>query len=61
MNDQAFELLMNKLKDQDKRLDGMDQKLDELISWKIKLAGATLVISAIGGIFIQILINKIGA
>ena len=61
MNDQAFELLMNKLKDQDKRLDGMDQKLDELISWKIKLAGATLVISAIGGIFIQIFINKIGA
>ncbi len=59
MDSQAFQLLMSKLKAQDERFDEIERKLDELLSWKLKLTGATLLISAIGGVLVQIFINKI--
>ena len=60
MDQQAFDLLMDKLKTQDQRFDEVDDKLDDLLKWKWKLAGATVVISGIGGILVQILIAKLG-
>lgn len=52
MDDQAFQLLMAKLEDHDK-------KLDDLLSWKWKLSGITLTVSVIVGIVVQVIINKI--
>ena len=52
MDNQAFIMLMAKLEDH-------DTKLDELLTWRYKLAGATLVVSAIVGIVTQIVINKV--
>lgn len=52
MDNQAFTLLMNKLEDH-------DEKLNELLAWRYKLAGATLVVSAIVGIVVQIALKVI--
>ena len=52
MDNQAFELLMNKLEDHDK-------KLDELLSWKWKLSGVVLVVSTIAGVVVQFAIEKL--
>ena len=34
VSDQAFELLLEKFRDTDKRLDTIDEKMDELLSFK---------------------------
>lgn len=53
MDEQAFELLMDKLRDH-------DQKLDEILAWRYKLAGATIIVSTIGGVLVQVLLQKLG-
>lgn len=60
MDDQAFKLLMNKIEEQDMKFKEMDEKLDELLAWKWKLAGATLVMSTIGGLVVQLFLHKLG-
>jgi len=52
MDNQAFQLLMSKLEDH-------DEKLDELLAWRYKLAGATLVVSAVVGMVTQFILNKV--
>lgn len=47
MDTQAFELLMEKLRDNDKRLEQMDEKLDELLAFKWKIIGGSVVLSTI--------------
>lgn len=59
MDNQAFQLLMEKLKTQDERFDSVEKKLDDILAWKLKLTGATLIISAIVGVVMQIVIRGI--
>jgi len=59
MENQAFQLLMARLREIENRLDDQDIKLDQLLSWRWKLAGATLVLSTIGGIAVQMMIAKL--
>lgn len=61
MDDQAFRLLMEKFREQDERFNDIEAKLEELLNWKWKLAGATLVISGICGLVVQIVLAKMGA
>lgn len=53
MDGQAFQLLMNKLEDHDK-------KLDALIAWKWKLAGVALTLNVICGVALQYIMAKVG-
>ena len=48
MDQQAFQLLMAKLEDHDK-------KLEQLLAWRYKLAGATLAVTALGTVIMQII------
>jgi tetrahydromethanopterin S-methyltransferase subunit G len=43
----------------DKRLDKMETKLDDLVSFKFKLIGASIVVAALSSFLIQILLNKL--
>ena len=52
MDQQAFALLMAKLEDH-------DEKLDEILAWRYKLAGVSLVVSALTGIVVQYVLNKL--
>jgi hypothetical protein len=61
MDNQAFQLLLERLKEQDSKLGDIEVKLEELLAWKWKLAGATLVISGICGLVVQIVLAKIGS
>ena len=47
VSDQAFELLLEKFRDTDKRLDTIDEKMDELLSFKWKIIGGSVVISTL--------------
>lgn len=60
MDDQAFALLMDKLKSQDERFEAIETKLDELLSWKLKLSGAVAVITIITTAIMQYFYAKIG-
>lgn len=46
MDDQAFELLMDKLKTHDDKFMSLEEKVDLILQWKWKLVGGTLVVSA---------------
>lgn len=59
MDQQAFALLMNKIQEQDDKFDSIEEKLDDLLAWKWKLSGITLVVSAVIGIVVQIVINRL--
>lgn len=59
MDQQAFALLMNKIQQQDNKFDSIEEKLDDLLAWKWKLSGITLVVSSVIGIAVQFLINKL--
>jgi hypothetical protein len=59
MDNQAFTLLMNKFQEQDDKFNSIDEKLDDLLMWKYKLTGIIVTVSAIVGIVVQIVINKL--
>ena len=52
MDEQVFQMIMTKL-------ESHDEKLDAILEWRYKLAGATLVMASIAGILTNIIINKV--
>lgn len=64
MDAQILELVVDMIKtnkvDVEKRLEEIDSKLDELLSFKWRLAGMTAVLSLFGGVLIQVIIAKMG-
>ncbi len=64
MDAQILELVVDMIKtnkvDVEKRLEEIDGKLDELLSFKWRLAGMTAVLSLFGGVLIQVIIAKMG-
>jgi len=49
MDDKTFQLLVSKLDDH-------DRKLDEILAWRWKLSGVTVVVATFCGIAVQIVI-----
>lgn len=45
MNEQAFELLLEKHRESDRRQERIEQKVDELLAFKWQMLGGTVVIS----------------
>lgn len=54
MDTQAFELLMDKLRESDRRLSDMDEKLDELLAFKWKIIGGSVVLSVLFNLAISV-------
>ena len=65
MDSKILDLVVDMIKtnkvDVEKRLEEIDHKLDELLSFKWRLAGMTAVLSLFGGILIQVIIAKMGS
>ena len=57
VSDQAFELLLEKFRDTDKRLDTIDEKMDELLSFKWKIIGGSVVISTLFAFLVSVLMK----
>lgn len=57
VSDQAFELLLEKFRDADKRLDTIDEKMDELLSFKWKIIGGSVVISTLFTFLVSVLMK----
>lgn len=57
VSDQAFELLLEKFRDTDKRLDTIDEKMDELLSFKWKIIGGSVVISTLFTFLVSVLMK----
>lgn len=57
MNEQAFELLLEKHRDADRRAERMEEKLDELLSFKWKIVGGSAVLSIIAS-FLTSLVTR---
>jgi len=57
MDMQAFELLLEKFRDTDKRLDTIDEKMDELLSFKWKIIGGSVVISTLFTFLVSVLMK----
>lgn len=45
MNEQAFELLLEKHRESDRRQERMEQKIDELLAFKWQMLGGTVIVS----------------
>jgi len=60
MDSQAFQLLMSKLSEQDKRFDEIDQKIDVLLRFKWQIIGGSVILSTVITVVIQIIsiLNK---
>lgn len=50
MDDQAFQMLMA-------RLNGMDEKIDDLLAWKWKVAGITMVLTVFGSMGFELILH----
>ncbi len=57
MNEQAFELLLEKHRESDRRAERMEEKLDELLSFKWKIVGGSAVLSIVAS-FITSLVTR---
>ena len=57
VSDQAFELLLEKFRETDKRLDTIDEKMDELLSFKWKIIGGSVVISTLFTFLVSVLMK----
>jgi ABC-type tungstate transport system substrate-binding protein len=53
MDPQAFEMLMEKLREH-------DQKFAEILAWKYKISGIVIAVSIISGVVMQYVLAKVG-
>lgn len=54
MNEQAFELLLEKHREADRRSERIEEKLDELLSFKWKIVGGSAVLSMLASFLVSL-------
>jgi hypothetical protein len=54
MNEQAFELLLEKHREADRRAERIEEKLDELLSFKWKIVGGSAVLSMLASFLVSL-------
>jgi hypothetical protein len=54
MDNKIIDLVMSHIEDIKQDVKSLDNKLDQIIEWKLKLVGATIVVSGIISVIFQI-------